>query len=391
MAGWVKHFLAAVISGILAIFNAPKTLPAPTPAPEQINYRVIKIIDGDTLEIQMASGPARIRLLGIDAPEIATGDCLSTEAKNKLTQLVGSQPIYLQRDPNQSDSDKYGRLLRYVSVDSQDISTQLLRLGLSHFLTLPTSYTLEDKLKQAESEARQNKSGLWSPYACKPAGFCEHLPVLIYHHIQPLNIAKKLGHAQLTTSDTFFEQHLKYLKEHGYTFLTVKQLVEAINSHQTLPAKSIVITIDDAYNDAYDYAYPLLKKYGAVASLFVPTGLVGNPGYLNWSQVTEMNQSGVLPAFDHTWSHYSLPSGKTDKDSSEISVAQTQLEEHLGSVPKILAYPYGSYTSQTIAILKNLGVLAAFTTRPGLWQCKGNIYSLPRLHAGNAPLSAYGL
>lgn len=385
------HFLAVAISGILAIFiPTPLSTPSLSSSPSP-QYQVTKIIDGDTLEIQMATATARIRLLGVNTPELSTGDCLSTEAKDKLTELIGTQKVQLQADANQPDTDKYGRLLRYVSINSQDLSTQLLKSGLGHLLTMSTPYTLENQLKQAESEARQNKLGLWSPYACKPPGFCEHLPVLMYHHVQPLDIAKKLGHAQLTISDTFFEQHLKYLKDRGYAFLTVKQLVDAINSHQVLPAKSIAITIDDAYNDAYDYAYPLLKKYGAVASLFVPTGLVGNPGYLNWNQVTEMNQSGVLLSFDHTWSHYSLPSGKIDKDTSEISTAQTQLEEHLGSVPKILAYPYGGYTSQTITILKNLGFSAAFSTRPGLWQCEGNIYSLPRLHAGNAPLSAYGL
>ncbi len=385
LADWIRHFLLIITSGILAIFNAPKIAPTPTPIPEQVSYQVTKIIDGDTIDVQMATSTARIRLLGVNTPELTTGDCLSTEAKDKLTELIGTQKVQLQSDANQTDSDKYGRLLRYVSVNSQDMSTELLKLGLGHLLVMSTPYTLEEQLKQAESDAQQNKYGLWSPYACKPAGFCEHLPILMYHHIQPLDIAKKLGHAQLTISNTFFEQHLKYLQEHGYTFLTVKQLINAINSHQTLPAKSVAITIDDAYDDAYDYAYPLLKKYGAVASLFVPTGLVNNLGYLNWNQITEMNQSGVLLSFDHTWSHHSLP------DASEISVAQTQLEEHLGSVPKILAYPYGNYTNQTITILKNQGFLAAFTTRPGLWQCEGNIYSLPRLRAGNASLSAYGL
>lgn len=140
---------------------------------------------------------------------------------------------------------------------------------------------------------------MWSPNACKPSGFCNVTPVLMYHHIQPLAEAKVLGHAGLTVDNGWFDQQVKYLSDNKYQFITVNQLINALQSGQILN-KSVAITIDDAYDDAFNYAYPVLQKYGAKASLFVPTGLIGNPGYLNWNQVTEMNQKGTILAFNHT-------------------------------------------------------------------------------------------
>ena len=392
MLAWLTHLwllLTTVIVPVSHSYNLP-TKPVSPPTPSK--YQVIRIIDGDTIEVKTATGSASVRFLGVNAPELTTGDCLAQAAKDKLTQLIGKNPVFLTADPLQPNKDKYGRLLRYVSIDGKtDLSTQLIAVGLAHFYDLETDYALETQFHAAENSARAAKIGLWSPTACKPAGFCENLPVLVYHHIQPLNEARQLGHAALTVDSTFFEKHLQYLNDRHYTLYTVDQLVTAIKNHQALPSRSVVITIDDAYDDAYNYAYPLLKKYGAVASLFVPTGLVSNPGYLNWGQIAEMNNDHTMPSYDHTWSHYSLPAGNDTKVTSEITTSQSQLEEHLGQVPKILAYPYGSHNTRVITILKSLGFTAAFTTIPGRWQCEGNIMTLPRIHIGNSALSAYGL
>lgn len=223
------------------------------------------------------------------------------------------------------------------------------------------------------------------------AGFCLNVPVIFYHHIEPLDQAKLEGHAQLTVDSNIFSQQMQYLSSHGYTSYSAEQLVDALMSHSTLPGKPVVVTIDDGYSDTYQFAYPIARQYGIKLSLMIPTGLLENPGYMSWSNLKDMVGSGMVFAYDHTWSHYSLPRGAYDKEEYEIRIAKEQLESHLGNPNLVFAYPYGASNDLSISILKKMGFKGAFTTIPSFLQCDGFIYSLHRNRIGNAALSAYGL
>lgn len=232
----------------------------------------------------------------------------------------------------------------------------------------------------------------------KPAsGYCLMVPVLLYHHIQPEADAVTKGQTSLSVDSAIFDQQMAYLASSGYTTLSAAQLVNAILSHSALPAKSVVVTMDDGYLDNYLYAFPVMQKYHLVGNLMVPTGLLGITSgtntYYTWDNLKQMIGSGTMFAYDHTWSHYPLAQGPADKDVQEMTTGQKQLQQYLGSVSPIFVYPYGS--GQTLPwvwdLLKSNGFVAAFSTLPGVYQCEGNIMDLPRIHIGNAPLSGYGL
>ena len=91
--------------------------------------------------------------------------------------------------------------------------------------------------------------------------FCLDVPILIYHHVQPLAEANAQGHAQLTVDSGIFDEQMSYLVSHGYTTISSDQVVAALLAHQQLPQKSIVVTLDDGYDDAYNYSFPIAKKY----------------------------------------------------------------------------------------------------------------------------------
>lgn len=222
------------------------------------------------------------------------------------------------------------------------------------------------------------------------SGFCLHVPVVYYHHIQPLDIASKLGHAQLTVDSAIFDQQVSYLVSAGYQTISADDLVHALLTHQQLPGKSIVLTFDDGYDDIYSFAYPILKKYNAVGNLMIPTGLLNNPGYLTWGQLKEMSGNKLIHVYNHTWSHASLGGASKDKIESEVTTASTQLQSNLSITVDVFAYPYGSYSSLAIQILREHNFTAAFTTVPGSWQCDSELMTLPRIRIGNAPMRAYG-
>jgi len=222
-------------------------------------------------------------------------------------------------------------------------------------------------------------------------GYCLNVPVLFYHHIQPQSQAIDKGQTATSVNNEVFDQQIQYLISRGYTFLTAKELVDALRTKSQVPAKSIVVTLDDGYLDSYQYAYPIFKKYNIKANFMIATGLLGGSDYMVWEQVKKMAGSGLIYFMDHTWSHYGVGYGTADKIRYEISMAKQQLQENTGQTIDIFAYPYGSFNDLSINILKQEGFVGAFSTIFGDWQCDSFIMALHRRRIGNAPLSYYGL
>lgn len=223
----------------------------------------------------------------------------------------------------------------------------------------------------------------------KVYGPCKNVPVLLYHHVQPNEQILEKKQQNISVDSEMFDKQMEYLGSRGYHPLTIPEFFSGITG--SLPIKPIVLTFDDGYDDFYTYTYPVLKKYNITATVFLPTGLVGNPGYLNWGQIEEIKGSGLVTFANHTWSHKSLLGISEDAVRNEIATAKTQLEEHgLGPV-EFFAYPYGSENQTVEKILKELGIKGAFTTLPGRQQCAGLPYQFRRNRVGSAPLSSYGL
>ena len=220
--------------------------------------------------------------------------------------------------------------------------------------------------------------------------YCLNVPVIMYHHTEPIDIATQLGHPQLTEDSTYFEEHIKYLTEHKYHFLPLSKLVYAILTRTTVPDKSVVITIDDGYIDNYTYAFMMAKKYHAVMNFMIITGMVGDPDYMTWDHVKEMAASPYVRLYNHTNNH--LPLGEISQDEiiNQVTTANEALKTNLGIDNKIVIYPSGSYSDLAIQTLQQLGMVAAVSTDPGTDECLSNIYKLPRVRVGNEPIEDYG-
>jgi len=220
-------------------------------------------------------------------------------------------------------------------------------------------------------------------------GPCAYVPVLFWHHIQDEKKAKALGHAQLTVDVNIFRSQIQYLKDHGYTTIRPEQLTAFFDNAVALPPKPILLTVDDGYDDFASDAAPILHDSSFQATVFIPTGLMNNPGYMTWDTIAGLNGAGISFC-NHTWSHRSV-SANRETDEKEISIADTQLSQRNLNFAKVFAYPYGFPNKTAIDILSGLGYKLAFTTIPGSIQCKGRRLTLVRIRIGNAALSAYGL
>jgi len=116
---------------------------------------VVRVFDGDTIELDNGD---RIRLLGVDAPEI--GEPFSEEAKLALEEMVLNKPVKLEKEPS-LDKDKYGRFLRYFFSGERLVNCEMLRLGLAkNVVEHQSKYHYCFQL--AEQEAMEKKVGIWS-------------------------------------------------------------------------------------------------------------------------------------------------------------------------------------------------------------------------------------
>jgi micrococcal nuclease len=130
--------------------------------------KVVKIIDGDTIEIE---GNKTVRYIGIDTPELKDERsdiaCLAGKAMEKNKELLEGNSIRLEKDV--SKTDKYGRLLRYVYKDDIFINELLVREGYALVSTYPPDVKYQDLFIEAEREARNNKKGIWSNICLTPS------------------------------------------------------------------------------------------------------------------------------------------------------------------------------------------------------------------------------
>jgi micrococcal nuclease len=124
---------------------------------------VTRVIDGDTIEVNISGTIYKVRYIGIDTPELdderSEFRVLAREATKLNIQLVVGETIRLEKDV--SETDKYGRLLRYVYVDDVFVNAELVRQGLAWAKTYEPDIKYQDVLEEAEVEAKQNKKGIW--------------------------------------------------------------------------------------------------------------------------------------------------------------------------------------------------------------------------------------
>ncbi len=217
-------------------------------------------------------------------------------------------------------------------------------------------------------------------------GPCITLPTFMYHHIQDMTLARTKNQQNLTVDTVNFQKQMQYLKDKGYQTLAMSDLINFFSGGASIPRKSVLLTFDDGYDDFYLNAYPILSQLGFKATMFTPTGLIGNPGYLSWNQIGSM--SNVLFA-NHTWSHKNM-NANGSIDEKEISLADTQLMQRGYDNPKVFAYPYGSANVIAENLLSKYGYTLAFTTKPGNILCKKQSLILPRVRIGNISLGSYG-
>ena len=141
--------------------------------PKTVLANVLYVIDGDTIDVVIDGKKERVRLIGIDAPEVEyedkPADCFADESAASLKALIDGKAVSLASDPTQGDRDSYGRLLRYAYLsDNTNVNKQMVSQGYARqysYKGIP--YQFQKEFQEAEREAKKLKKGLWADGVCQ--------------------------------------------------------------------------------------------------------------------------------------------------------------------------------------------------------------------------------
>ncbi|MCG2686669.1 thermonuclease family protein [Candidatus Parcubacteria bacterium] len=160
------------ISEIADVAQPKQSSTTTTPLEQKEEYYLVtNVVDGDTFDVSINGVTERIRLIGMDTPELKDPrkpvQCFAAEASKKATDLLLNKKVKLITDPTQDDIDKYNRLLRYAyREDGLFFNKWMIENGYAFEYTYVIPYQYQQEFKDAELYARNNLLGLWSPDTC---------------------------------------------------------------------------------------------------------------------------------------------------------------------------------------------------------------------------------
>jgi peptidoglycan/xylan/chitin deacetylase (PgdA/CDA1 family) len=239
------------------------------------------------------------------------------------------------------------------------------------------------------------------------------IPVLMYHHVNTEG-------SFINVSPRRFESHIKYLQESGYTSLNASDLLGIFHGTRNPPDKPVVITFDDGWLDNWLFAFPILKKCGMKAIIFVVTSLIHEKGkrmrsdegtvkglpthkecqkmvdsgsaqdvMLSWEEIREMENTGLIDIQSHTHTHqrwdkvYPDHKERMKTINEELKISKEIIEEKLKKKCDALCWPWGKYNDEYVEAAKSSGYKLLFTTEKGANTPATGTWKIKRIVIGN--------
>lgn len=219
------------------------------------------------------------------------------------------------------------------------------------------------------------------------------IPILMYHSISSEFGKYSSAYYETTTHPRRFEEHMRLLHEEGYSTVSLDVVVRGMRNRMEEPRKIVAITFDDGFRDFYTDAYPVLARYGFMATMFIPSASVGNSVHgracMNWGEVRELNRAGIMFG-SHTVTHPQLHSVNGKQRFRELRESKDVIEQNIGRRVDSFSYPYAfpeqdkSFTAQLKADLLACGYANGVSTIVGRANRKDEELFLRRLPANDA-------
>ena len=165
---------------------------------------------------------------------------------------------------------------------------------------------------------------------------------VIYYH----DVVKENGSGAQHTNIDIFKSHMNYIAENGYKTYTFDEFEKGADI--SFSPKSVLITFDDGWLSNYAEIFAFMREKGLKYNVYLAVNEIGNnPEYLNWDQIREMHESGLVGFGAHTYSHVSMQKIDEVDIEKEITLANKKFFDELGYMPMDFCYPYGYYSKES--------------------------------------------
>jgi len=203
--------------------------------------------------------------------------------------------------------------------------------------------------------------------------------VLIYHRIAD-NDGKP---EKLKLTPAKFARQMDYLSRHHYQTISPDDLFAFLKGEKGLPRRVIILCFDDGYKDIYLNAYPILRRYGFTATIFLVSQFAVETSkprekLLSWEEIEEMSQYGITFG-SHSHTHAWLTSLSDEELHRELKQSKAILESKLNRPVNFFCYPYGKLNERVKEAVKKAGYLTAFSGQPGKNRLGEDLFELRRV------------
>lgn len=216
-------------------------------------------------------------------------------------------------------------------------------------------------------------------YAWWRAPVSWHQPrILMYHMVQPHRAGAKFNGLRVTPER--FEAQVRWLREQGFSFYTVSELWAQWDK---LPERAVAITFDDGYADNLHYAFPILERHDAKATIYVVvdrhdrdwstykkahhnSGELAREAKLSDDDIRHLVASGCIEIGSHTLTHCNLRTTPEAVKCHELLASREQLEALTSTPVRSFAYPFGIYSAEDVRLAGEAGYETAVTTVEGI-------------------------
>ena len=187
-----------------------------------------------------------------------------------------------------------------------------------------------------------------------------------------------------------FARQMEWLKRLNYHVLSLEEYLQYRRNYQLPPPRSVVITIDDGYAEIADHVYPVLRRFGFPATVFLVSGKIG--GHNDWTKDKTLDGRKILGWSDikqiagqyiqfgaHTRTHAKLPNIPLEQACEEIAGSKSDLENELKTPITSFAYPFGEFDRSIQDLVKQTGYLGGCTAESGINSWSISLTALRRL------------
>ncbi len=211
------------------------------------------------------------------------------------------------------------------------------------------------------------------------------VPILCYHRVCPESEFGSDSRSLCVTPEQFTQQ-MAFLKLLRYKPVSLQNLVASLRGQKNIPERSVAITFDDGYEDNYLHAFPVLKKFGFTAAIFLVTDFIGKTNawdsgtrkLLSAEQIEEMQSAGIVFG-SHCANHVDLSRANAETIRRELEASRVKIEAITERRDIAFCYPYARLNDECERLVKEAGYLCAVAMDSGPMDQAGDLFQLRRV------------